>query len=33
MATSFLLAIATGLVLRAVPLSAPLQAIRQALQV
>ena len=33
MATSFLLAMATGLVLRAVPLSAPLQAIRQALQV
>jgi hypothetical protein len=33
MATSFLLAIATGLVLRAVPLSYPLQAIRQALQV
>jgi hypothetical protein len=33
MATSFLLAIATGLVLRAVPLSAPLQAIRQALRV
>ena len=32
MATSFLLAIATGLVLRAVPLSAPLQAIRQAFQ-
>jgi len=33
MATSFLLAIATGLVLRAVPLSDPLQAIRQAFQV
>ena len=33
MATSFLLAMATGLVLRAVPLSTPLQAIRQALQV
>jgi hypothetical protein len=33
MATSFLLAMATGLVLRAVPLSDPLQAIRQALQV
>ncbi len=32
MATSFLLAMATGLVLRAVPLSDPLQAIRQALQ-
>lgn len=30
-ATSFLLAVATGLVLRAVPLSAPFQAIRQAL--
>jgi len=33
MATSFLLAMATGLVLRAVPLSTPLQAIRQALRV
>ncbi len=33
MATSFLLAMATGLVLRAVPLSVPLQAIRQALWV
>ena len=33
MATSFLAAMATGLVLRAVPLSYPLQAIRQALQV
>ena len=33
MATSFLAAMATGLVLRAVPLSVPLQAIRQALQV
>jgi hypothetical protein len=33
MATSFLLAMATGLTLRTVPLSAPLQAIRQALQV
>jgi hypothetical protein len=33
MATSFLVAMATGLVLRAVPLSDPLQAIRQALQV
>jgi len=33
MATSFLVAIATGLVLRAVPLSDPAQAIRQALQV
>jgi hypothetical protein len=33
MATSLLLAIATGLILRAVPLFYPLQAIRQALQV
>ncbi len=33
MATSFLLAMATGLVLRAIPLSVPLQAIRQALWV
>ena len=33
MATSFLLAMATGLLLRAVPLSYPLQTIRQALQV
>ena len=33
MATSFLLAMATGLVLRAVPLSVPLQAVRQALRV
>jgi hypothetical protein len=33
MATSFLLAIATALVLRAVPLSVPLQTIRQALRV
>ena len=33
MATSFLLAMATALVLRAVPLSAPFQAIRQTLQV
>jgi hypothetical protein len=33
MATSFLVAMATGLLLRAVPLSAPLQAIRQALRV
>jgi hypothetical protein len=33
LATSFLLAMATGLVLRAVPLSDPLQAVRQALQV
>jgi len=33
MATSFLVAMATGLVLRAVPLSDPLQAIRQALRV
>ena len=33
MATSFLLAMATGLVLRAVPLSYPMQTIRQALQV
>jgi hypothetical protein len=33
MATSFLVALATGLVLRAIPLSAPLQAIRQALRV
>jgi hypothetical protein len=33
MATSFLLAMVTALVLRAVPLSAPLQAIRQALRV
>jgi len=32
MATSFLAAMATGLVLRAVPLSTPLQAIRQAFQ-
>jgi len=33
MATSFLLAMATGLVLRAVPLSDPVQAIRRALRV
>jgi hypothetical protein len=33
MATSFLVAMATGLVLRAVPLSTPLQVIRQALRV